>query len=193
MAITDRLAVCVPFPWSKSVPLSSMCDSSGDKQLAQNHSHGRSALLGISLLFQPILPASAADYNSYLPEQRFISEAWRKLDNAYIDRTFNHQNWFELRQDAMKKKYKNMDGARTEVERIMSSLGDRYTRYLPPAKHDSIVNAATGNVFVVGVELAQCKEGMRVIPSHVEPDRPAAEGGVDAKGCLCGSGRSEVR
>ena len=58
-----------------------------------------------------------------------------------------------------------MDGARTEVVRIMSRLGDRYTRYLPPAKYDSIVNAATGNVFGVGVELAQGKEGMRVIAS----------------------------
>lgn len=137
-----------------------------------------SALLSISLLFQPILPASATDYNSYSPEQRFISEAWRTVDNAYIDRTFNHQNWFELRQDAMKKKYKNMDEARTEVEHIMSSLGDRYTRYLPPAKYDSIVNAATGNVFGVGVELAQGKEGMRVIASDVEPNGPAAKGGL---------------
>lgn len=78
----------------------------------------------------------------------------------------------------MKQKYNNMDEARTEVESILSSLGDRYTRYLPPAKYDSIVNAATGNVFGVGVELSQGKEGMRVIAADVEPNGPAANGGL---------------
>jgi len=143
-----------------------------------------SSLLTLSILFQPLATppsASATDYASFTPEQRFIAEAWRQVDNAYIDRTFNHQDWFQLRQDAIKKKYKSMDEARTEVESILGSLGDRYTRYLSPAKYDSIVNAATGNVFGVGVELAQDKEGMRVIASDVEPTGPAARGGLKPK------------
>lgn len=61
---------------------------------------------------------------------------------------------------------------------MLATLGDRYTRYLSPAKYDSIVNAATGNVFGVGVELAQDKVGMRVIASDVEPTGPAAKGGL---------------
>lgn len=139
-------------------------------------------VLALSLLFlQPILPASAADYASFTPEQRFVSEAWRQVDNAFIDRTFNKQDWFQLRQDAMKIKYKNMDEARLEVEGIIGTLGDRYTRYLSPAKYDSMVNAATGSVFGVGVELAQDKEAMRVIASDVEPTGPAFKGGLRPK------------
>ncbi|KAL9189647.1 hypothetical protein ACHAXT_009322 [Thalassiosira profunda] len=133
------------------------------------------SLLTLSVLFQPLV-ATAADYGSFTPEQRFVAEAWRTVDNAYIDRTFNHQDWFKLRQDALKKKYKSMDEARNEVENILGSLGDRYTRYLPPAKYDSIVNAATGNVYGVGVELAQ--DGNKVIASDVEPSGPAARGGL---------------
>jgi len=128
-----------------------------------------STILTLSLLLQPILPAAASDYGSFTAEQKFVAESWRIVDQFYIDRTFNHQNWFQVRQDALKKKYKNMDEARVEVEKITGSLGDRYTRYLPPAKYDSIVNAATGSVFGVGVELAQDKEGMKVIASDVEP------------------------
>ena len=128
-----------------------------------------STILTLSLLLQPIQPAAASDYGSFTSEQKFVAESWRIIDQFYIDRTFNHQNWFRVRQDALKKKYKNMDEARAEVEKITSSLGDRYTRYLPPAKYDSIVNAATGSVFGVGVELAQDKEGMKVIASDVEP------------------------
>ena len=128
-----------------------------------------SSILTLSLLLQPIQPALASDYGSFTSEQKFVAESWRIIDQFYIDRTFNHQNWFQVRQDALKKKYKNMDEARAEVEKITGSLGDRYTRYLPPAKYDSIVNAATGSVFGVGVELAQDKEGMKVIASDVEP------------------------
>ncbi len=145
--------------------------------------------LSISLLtiitttiISPPLPAHASDYGSLTPEQRFIAETWRTVDSVYIDRTFNHQNWFQLRQDALySKKYKTMDEARTEVEKLLNSLGDRYTRYLPPAKYESIVNAATGNLFGVGVELAMNNDNSRVIVSDVEPNGPAARGGLQAK------------
>jgi hypothetical protein len=59
---------------------------------------------------------------------------------------FNHQDWFKMRQDAVSKKYTNMDEAQSEVEGVLGLLGDRYTWYLPPVKYDSIVNAATGNL-----------------------------------------------
>lgn len=160
-------------------------NDSNDNIITNNRFMGVSAaitssMLTLSILLQPLAvpPASASDYASFTPEQRFIAEAWRQVDDAYIDRTFNDQNWFQIRQDALKKKYRNMDEARFEVEGILSSLGDRYTRYLPPAKYDSIVNAATGNVFGVGVELAQSKENMRVVASDVEPNGPAARGGL---------------
>jgi C-terminal processing protease CtpA/Prc len=153
-------------------------DDNDDNSIGKVTAAIGSTILTLSILLQPILPATAADYASFSDEQRFVAEAWRTVDNAYIDRTFNHQDWFKLRQDAIKKKYKNMAEAQTEVENILGSLGDRYTRYLPPAKYDSIVNAATGNVYGVGVELAQDKEGMKVIASDVEPSGPAAKGGL---------------
>ena len=146
------------------------------------------SLIALSLLLTIITttisppPAHASDYGSLTPEQRFIAETWRTVDSVYIDRTFNHQNWFQLRQDALySKKYKTMDEARTEVEKLLNSLGDRYTRYLPPAKYESIVNAATGNLFGVGVELAMNTDNSRVIVSDVEPNGPAARGGLQAK------------
>lgn len=86
-----------------------------------------------------------------------------------------------MRQDALSKKYKSMDAARDEVEKMLATLGDRYTRYLSPSKYDSIVNAATGNVFGVGVELAFNSNGDRVIASDVEVSGPAAKGGLKPK------------
>jgi carboxyl-terminal processing protease len=81
-----------------------------------------------------------------------------------------------MRQDAIGKKYKSMDEARGEVERMLNSLGDKYTRYLNPSKYDSIVNAATGNLFGVGIELGT-ENGMVVI-GDVEENGPAFKGGI---------------
>ncbi|KAL7480853.1 hypothetical protein ACHAW6_006524 [Cyclotella cf. meneghiniana] len=122
------------------------------------------------------LPSHSSDYGSFTPEQRFIAEAWRVVDNSYLDRTFNHQNWFQMRQDALSRKYKSMDEAREEIDHMLGTLGDRYTRYLSPSKYDSVVNAATGNVFGVGIELAASND--RVIIGDVESSGPAYKEGI---------------
>jgi len=121
--------------------------------------------------------ASAADYGSLTDEQKAVAEAWRLVDNSYIERTFNNQDWFGIRQDAVKKKYKNMDEARSEIQSLVSSLGDKYTRYLPPAKYQSMVDAATGTLAGVGVEISTDNDG-RIIASDVEANSPAVRGGV---------------
>jgi hypothetical protein len=51
-----------------------------------------------------------------------------------------------MRQDTVPKKYDNMDKAWSEMEGMLGLLGDRYTRYLPPAKYKSTVNAAMENL-----------------------------------------------
>lgn len=39
------------------------------------------------------------------PNQQ-TQDVWKRVDKLYLDRTFNGQDWFALRQTAMKKKYK---------------------------------------------------------------------------------------
>lgn len=123
--------------------------------------------------------AQAADYGSFTEEQKAVAEAWRIVDNNFIDRTFNGQDWFQVRQNAVvKHKYKNMQEARDEIEKIVGSLGDKYTRYLPPAKYRSIVDAATGTLAGVGVEISTNKETGFIYASDVEPSSPALNGGI---------------
>jgi len=122
--------------------------------------------------------ASAADYGSLSDEQKAVAEAWRIVDNNFIDRTFNNQDWFKIRQDIVKKKYKNMDDAQLEIDKMVSSLGDKYTRYLPPSKYRSIVDAATGTLAGVGVEISSNKDTGKIFVSDTEPSSPASTGGI---------------
>ena len=65
-----------------------------------------------------------------------------------------------------------------EIERLVSTLGDKYTRYLPPAKYRSIVDSATGTLAGVGVEISFSldKESGKIIVADTEPTSPASIG-----------------
>jgi carboxyl-terminal processing protease len=123
------------------------------------------------------LPATAASYGSLTTEQKFIAEAWRTVDSTFLDRTFNGQDWFQLRETYVNKKYKNMADAQESVAEMISKLGDKYTRYLSPAKYQSMVDSATGILAGVGVEIATDKDGL-VMVSDVEPNSPAQKAGL---------------
>jgi len=142
--------------------------------------------IGLLLLFSSFFStrpddATAADYGSLSEEQKVVAEAWRLVDNSFLDRTFNGQDWFAMRQDYVKnRKYKTMDDAHKAIETMVSSLGDKYTKYLPPAKYQSIVDTATGTLKTagVGVEIAMNKDGTRIIASDVEDNSPAKAAGI---------------
>ncbi len=137
------------------------------------------AALTMSLCFAPFSsePAIASGYDSFTPEQKMVTEAWREVDATYLDRTFNGQDWFQMRQDLVKQKYKTMDDAHDAVANMMSKLGDKYTRYLTPAKYQSMVDSATGTLAGIGVEIATNKDQLAIV-SDVEPDSPAQKAGL---------------
>ena len=137
-----------------------------------------SLALSCTILFtpNPNILTSAADYGSLTDQQKAVAEAWRIVDNNYIDRTFNNQDWFQIREDAVKKKYKTDQEAREAIDQFVSTLGDKYTRYLSPAKYRSIVDAATGTLAGVGVEISVDKDTSKIYVSDVEPSSPALNG-----------------
>lgn len=136
-----------------------------------------SFLLNLSAAGVLVPTASAADYNSLSDEQKAVAEAWRLVDYSYLDRTFNGQDWFKLRQNMVKAKYKSSDEAQSAIASMVGTLGDRYTRYLSPAKYQSIVDSATGTLAGVGVEISTNKQG-QVIVADVEPNSPAFNAGL---------------
>ena len=138
--------------------------------------------LQLSIMFSPInhlvtQNANAADYGSLSDEQKAVAEAWRVVDNTFIDRTFNGIDWFEERQKVVKTKYKSSVEAQDAIENLVAKLGDKYTRYLAPSKYQSLVNSATGTLAGVGCELNINKDG-RVFASDVEPNSPALQAGI---------------
>lgn len=154
-------------------------------QSVPNENHPVSIVSAFQFQIHPNIPtAQAVDYGSLSEEQKAVAEAWRVVDNTFIDRTFNHQDWFQMRQDIVqKKKYKNINEAREAIATMMSSLGDKYTRYLPPDKYQSIVDSATGTLAGIGVEIGTAPAtntgaNGRVQANDVEEKSPAQIAGI---------------
>lgn len=72
-------------------------------------------------------------------EQLLYLEAWRAVDRAYVDKKFNGQNWFKVREDTLKKEKM---GSRAEtyaaIKAMLASLGDPFTRFLEPDQYAAL-------------------------------------------------------
>jgi len=138
-----------------------------------------SLLLVGHVLTAPSLPASAASYGSLSDEQKIVAEAWRLVDNSFLDRTFNHQDWFAVRQKyVFGQKYRNREEAQDAIRTMVASLGDKYTRYLSPNQYQSLVDSATGTLAGVGIEISQDPATGRIFASDVQDHSPALAAGI---------------
>jgi len=87
-------------------------------------------------------------------EQRLVAEVWRFVDRAYVDDTFNHQNWWLVRQRALKQSLTNKEQAYTVIQQMLASLDDPFTRLLKPEQYKSLQTNTSGELTGVGLQIA---------------------------------------
>jgi carboxyl-terminal processing protease len=110
---------------------------------------------------------------------RIAAEVWRKVDELYYDRSFNGQDWFQLRQRIVKKDYKSDQELYDNLKTTIATLGDKYTRYLTPAQYSALIDSSQGELIGIGVELSTTDRN-QVYIVRVEDDSPAAIAGLQA-------------
>ena len=120
--------------------------------------------------------------NALTDEQQLVADVWKRVDKLYLDREFNKENWFELRQKYIKKDYKTDNDVYESIKSMLSPLGDPYTRFLPPSQYQSLFSTATGSVAGIGVSLSSSvdtKTGNNLVEiSDTEEVGPARESGI---------------
>jgi carboxyl-terminal processing protease len=110
-------------------------------------------LLPIALLVGTITPA-----NAFTEEQRLIGEVWRIVDRAYVDDTFNHQNWWQVRQRTLRQPLNDREEAYGAIQDMLTSLGDPFTRLLKPDQYRSLQTNTSGELTGVGLQITQDSE-----------------------------------
>ncbi len=109
------------------------------------------------LLLLPILIAfswSVQPATALTEEQKLVSEAWRIVNRAYLDDTFNHQNWALVRQKAFKQSITDQEAAYEVIQQMLASLDDPFTRLLKPEQYRSLQVNTSGELTGVGLQIA---------------------------------------
>ena len=77
------------------------------------------------------------------------------MDRAYVDKDFNGQSWFRVRETYLKQEnMRSRDETYTAIKKLLASLGDPFTRLLEPEQYDQLRRGTSGSVTGVGLEVA---------------------------------------
>lgn len=103
------------------------------------------------VFFSPWLTPTAW---AFTDNQQLFSEAWRIVDRAYLDDTFNHQNWWLVRQNALKKPLRDREATYGAIRTMLESLDDPFTRFLTPEEYRSLKVNTSGELSGVGLQIS---------------------------------------
>lgn len=114
-------------------------------------------------------------------EQRLVSEAWRVVDRAYVDYTFNHQNWWQVRQTALQQPLPDREAAYTAIQSMLSSLDDPFTRLLRPDQYHNLQTTTSGELMGLGLQVAiETTTGILEVIAPISGS-PAEQAGIRAR------------
>lgn len=151
------------------------CPLTEKPRLEKAQRHVVAAAVGLAICFG----TTPGDVAVALTEpQKLVAEAWRIVDQSYVDRSFNNHDWFKVRMKAVKRAYASVDEGYGAIRDLLSLLEDPYTRFLTPNQYDSLTSSASGDLAGVGVELFPSRvDDKLTITSSVE-NSPAERAGV---------------
>ncbi|XP_028555669.1 carboxyl-terminal-processing peptidase 2, chloroplastic isoform X3 [Dendrobium catenatum] len=87
-------------------------------------------------------------------DNRLFLEAWRTVDRAYFDKTFNGQSWFRYRENALRNEpMNNREETYMAIKKMLSTLDDPFTRFLEPEKFKVLRSGTQGALTGVGLSI----------------------------------------
>ncbi|MEL6813930.1 MAG: carboxyl-terminal processing protease CtpA [Cyanobacteria bacterium J06598_3] len=124
------------------------------------------------------LPGTLPEALAFTNQQQMVMEVWRIVNRSYVDETFNHQNWWFIRQKVLRQQLPTWDVTYKTIQDMLAVLDDPYTRFLPPDQYQSLQTNTNGELLGVGLQISKDDEGgnLRVI-APIEGS-PAEEAGI---------------
>ena len=91
--------------------------------------------------------------HAFTEEQKLLLQSWRVVNQSYLDETFNHQNWWRLREKYVKKPLRDREETYAAIEEMLASLDDPFTRLLRPEQYRSLQVNTSGELSGVGLQI----------------------------------------
>ncbi|MDJ0746643.1 MAG: S41 family peptidase [Xenococcaceae cyanobacterium MO_167.B27] len=90
---------------------------------------------------------------AFTEEQKLLLQSWRIVNQSYVDETFNHQNWWFVRQKFIKKPMRDREESYQAIEEMLALLDDPFTRLLRPEQYHSLQVNTSGELSGVGLQI----------------------------------------
>lgn len=130
--------------------------------------------LQIALFWLWGTPPAAA----FTPEQQLVLQAWRTIDRAYYDSSFNHQNWWLKRDRALKEQIPNEEAAYQAITKMIATLEEPFTRLLRPEQYRSLQVNTAGELSGVGLQIGVKADSKTIEVIAPILGSPAARAGI---------------
>lgn len=108
--------------------------------------------------------------------ERLYNRVWSLINDEFYDQKFNGQDWarWHHRYDG---KLKTLDDSHKAIESMLSSLGDRYTRFLDHDAFDDERGQIEAKLYGVGIQIGMDKTHKVVVIAPID-DTPASKAGL---------------
>ncbi|XP_057847497.2 carboxyl-terminal-processing peptidase 2, chloroplastic isoform X2 [Cryptomeria japonica] len=141
--------------------------------------------VSININRSPSLRVMGKCFTGALTEENLLFlEAWRTIDRAYVDKTFNGQRWFRYREDALRHEPMNTR-EETSIRKMLATLNDPFTRFLETEKFNSLRSGTKGALTGVGLEVGFDMTGDEA-STNLMVVSPVAGGPADRAGIMPG-------
>ncbi|XP_009631438.1 carboxyl-terminal-processing peptidase 2, chloroplastic [Nicotiana tomentosiformis] len=141
--------------------------------------------IGLMLVMAVNTAVAKAPSFALTEENLLFLEAWRTIDRAYIDKTFNGQSWFRYREDALRNEPMNTrQETYAAIKKMIATLDDPFTRFLEPEKFKSLrsgtQNALTGVGLSIGYPTGNTESAPGLVVVSASPGGPANRAGISS-------------
>ncbi|MEA5468457.1 carboxyl-terminal processing protease CtpA [Spirulina sp. 06S082] len=90
---------------------------------------------------------------AFTEDQKVFLQAWRIVNQSYVDDSFNGQNWWFMRQRYLRHPFRDREDAYEAIDEMLASLDDPYTRLLRPEQYRSLQVSTSGELTGIGVQI----------------------------------------
>jgi carboxyl-terminal processing protease len=111
-------------------------------------------------------------------EQQLVLQAWRTVNQAYYDSTYNNQNWWKVRDETIKQTIPDTESAYNSIEKMLASLDEPFTRLLRPEQYHSLQVNTAGELYGVGLQIGITAESNQIEVIAPIVGSPAERAGI---------------
>lgn len=95
------------------------------------------------------MPSAAA----FTEEQKLLLQSWRLVNQSYLDETFNHQDWWQVRQQFLNRSFSSRQETYGAIEEMLATLDEPFTRLLRPDNYHNLQISTSGELSGVGLQI----------------------------------------